>query len=211
MKRRSFIDIAMTLLSVILMGGTMLFPNDLVHQILGIVLLFLWAFHVALNQKWFTSLFRGKYTPFRIMQIVVNIGVLFCAAMLMISGLLMASFVPSEIVGDALGFARVSHLVFSHWYYLFMSFHIGLHLNMMMSKMRLNGIAPKVIIALVSVYGAYAFIVRGVAKYLFLAQQFFFFDFERGYLLFVLDYISILFLFATISHLASKLIFRRKQ
>ncbi|WP_296857434.1 hypothetical protein [Treponema sp.] len=32
-------------------------------------------------------------------------------------------------------------------------------------------------------------------------QQFFFFDLERGYLLFALDYISIIVLFATISHL----------
>lgn len=39
---------------------------------------------------------------------------------------------------------------------------------------------------------------------LVLRQQFFFFDLERGYILFALDYISIILLFAPISHLIAK-------
>ncbi|EEV19155.1 hypothetical protein TREVI0001_0259 [Treponema vincentii ATCC 35580] len=33
------LDIAMTALSIILMGGTVLFPDDKIHQILGMTLL----------------------------------------------------------------------------------------------------------------------------------------------------------------------------
>ena len=64
----------------------------------------------------------------------------------------------------------------------------------------------KILLVLVCAYGIYAFIARGVWKYLILRQQFFFFDLERGYILFALDYISIIILFATISHFIAKLL-----
>ncbi len=194
------LDISMTILSVILMGGTMLFPEERIHQICGIALTVLWAVHVALNRRWFKSLFKGKYQPFRIIQIVVNCGVLICAILLMISGLLMAWFIPADWVGGALGFARITHLLASHWYYIFLAFHIGLHAAMIAGKMKIHGPIPRIICILISLYGVYAFIIRGVWKYMLGLQQFFFFDFEHGYVLFALDYIAILVLFATVMH-----------
>ena len=204
------LDILMSILSVILMGGTMLFPDDRIHQICGIALVVLWAVHVGLNHRWYGSLFKGKYQPFRIMQLIVNCGVLICALLLMISGLLMAWFIPADWVGEALGFARTTHLIASHWYYIFMAFHIGLHAAMIANKIKLHGIILRIICILISLYGVYAFIVRGVWKYMFGLQQFFFFDFNRGYVLFALDYISIIFLFGTLSHYIAKL-FKRGQ
>ena len=198
------LDILMTILSVILMGGTMLFPDDRIHQICGIALVVLWAVHVGLNHRWYGSLFKGKYQPFRIMQLIVNCGVLICALLLMISGLLMAWFIPADWVGGALGFARTTHLIASHWYYIFMSFHIGLHAAMIAGKMKIHGLVPRIICITISLYGVYAFIIRGVWKYMFGLQQFFFFDFNRGYVLFALDYLSILMLFATVIHYIRK-------
>jgi hypothetical protein len=69
---------------------------------------------------------------------------------------------------------------------------------------KLRKILPRILLALVCAYGIYAFIARGVWKYLILQQQFFFFDLERGYILFAIDYISIIILFATLSHLLAK-------
>ena len=66
---------------------------------------------------------------------------------------------------------------------------------------KLRKIIPRFLLALLCAYGLYSFIARGVWKYLILRQHFFFFDLERGYVLFALDYISIIILFATISHL----------
>ena len=39
-------------------------------------------------------------------------------------------------------------------------------------------------------------------QYMFLQQQFFFFDFDKGYVLFAVDYLSILVLFAAVAHYA---------
>ena len=203
---RMTIDITMTILSIILMGGNYLFPADLVHEILGVGLFVLWVAHIILNRHWYGAIFRGNYNPYRVMQSVINCCILFCTIFLMISGIILSNHIFTFFnIQGGLGFARIAHLLASHWYYLFMSLHIGLHVGRLFQNVTAK-IIPRIILALVCAYGLYAFIARGVWKYLILQQQFFFFDFERGYVLFALDYISIIILFATISHLiASRL------
>lgn len=203
---RMTIDITMTILSIILMGGNYLFPADLVHEILGVALFVLWAVHITLNRRWYSAIFRGKYNPYRVMQTVINSCILICTIFLMISGIILSNHIFTFLnIQSGLGFARIAHLLASHWYYLFMSLHIGLHVGRLFQNVTAK-IIPRIILALVCAYGIYAFITRGVWKYLILQQQFFFFDLERGYILFAIDYISIIILFATISHLiASRL------
>lgn len=60
----------------------------------------------------------------------------------------------------------------------------------------------RLLVLLISAYGVYAFISRGLVQYMFLQQQFFFFDFDRSYVLFAVDYLSILVLFAAVAHYA---------
>ena len=203
---RMTIDITMTILSIILMGGNYLFPADIVHEILGVGLFVLWGLHIALNRRWYGAILRGKYNPYRVMQTVINCGILICTIFLMISGIILSNHVFTFLgIEKGLGFARIAHLLASHWYYLFMSLHIGLHVGRLFQNITAK-IIPRIILALVCAYGIYAFIARGVWKYLILQQQFFFFDLERGYILFAIDYISIIILFATISHFIAKLL-----
>ena len=198
------IDIMMTLVSIVLMGGNYLFPADIVHEILGVGLFVLWGVHIALNRRWYGAIFRGKYTPYRVMQTVINCCILICTIFLMISGIILSNHIFTFLnIQGGLGFARIAHLLASHWYYLFMSLHIGLHVGRLFQNVTAK-IIPRIILALVCAYGIYAFIVRGVWKYLILQQQFFFFDLDRGYILFAIDYISIIILFATLSHLLAK-------
>ena len=203
---RMIIDITMTILSIILMGGNYLFPADIVHEILGVGLFVLWGIHITLNRRWYGAIFKGKYNPYRVMQTIINCCILICTIFLMISGIILSNHIFTFLnIQSGLGFARIAHLLASHWYYLFMSLHIGLHVGRLFQNATAK-IIPRIILALVCAYGIYAFIARGVWKYLILQQQFFFFDFEHGNFLFALDYISIIILFATISHLiASRL------
>ena len=206
LRLRMTIDITMTILSIILMGGNYLFPADIVHEILGVGLFVLWALHIILNRRWYGAIFKGKYNPYRVMQTIINCCILICTIFLMISGIILSNHIFTFLnIQGGLGFARIAHLLASHWYYLFMSLHIGLHVGRLFQNVTAK-IIPRIILAMVCAYGIYAFIARGVWKYLILQQQFFFFDLERGYILFALDYISIIILFATISYLiASRL------
>ena len=211
-KIRMPVDITMTLLSIILMGGAYLFPSDIIHEILGMALFLLWAVHITLNRRWYSSIFRGKYNARRIMQTVINCSILICVIFLMISGIILSNHVFTFLgIESGLGFARTAHLLASHWYFLFMSLHIGMHVQMIAGKMKVpregfSSIILRVIFILISLYGIYAFIIRGIWRYLILQQKFFFLDFERGYFLFALDYISIIILFATVIHYINKLL-----
>lgn len=206
---RMSIDITMTILSIILMGGNYLFPADIVHEILGLALFLLWAVHISLNRRWYGAIFRGKYNPYRIMQTVINCCILICTIFLMISGIILSNHLFTFLnIQSGLGFARIAHLLASHWYYLFMSLHIGLHMGRFFQNVAAKNL-PRILLAQTCLYGVYAFIARGVWKYLVLKQQFFFFDLERGYILFTMDYISIIILFATISHFIAKLLKKR--
>ena len=211
-KIRMPVDITMTLLSIILMGGAYLFPSDIIHEILGMALFLLWAVHITLNRRWYSSIFRGKYNARRIMQTVINCSILICVIFLMISGIILSNHVFTFLgIESGLGFARTAHLLASHWYFLFMSLHIGMHVQMIAGKMKVprkgfSSIIMRTIFILISLYGIYAFIIRGIWRYLILQQKFFFLDFERGYFLFVLDYISIIILFATVIHYINKLL-----
>ena len=200
---RMSIDITMTILSVILMGGNYLFPADIVHEILGMGLFVLWGVHIALNRRWYDAIFRGKYNPYRVMQTVINCCILICTIFLMISGIILSNQLFTFLnIQSGLGFARIAYLLSSHWYYLFMSLHIGLHMGRLFQNVVTKKL-PCILLVLTSLYGLYAFIARGVWKYLILKQQFFFFDLERGYILFAMDYISIIILFAVVSRLVA--------
>ena len=132
----------------------------------------------------------------------------------MISGIILSNHLFTFLnIQGSLGFARIAHLLASHWYYLFMSMHIGLHVGMIANRIeesqpqfKARKIISNILLSLACAYGVYAFIIRGVWKYLILKQQFFFFDLERGYILFAVDYISIIILFATVSHFIAKLL-----
>lgn len=208
-KIRLPLDIMMTLVSIVLMGGNFLFPAEIVHEILGVALFVLWAIHIILNRRWYGAIFKGKYNPYRIMQTVINCCILICTIFLMISGIILSNHLFTFLnIQSGLGFARIAHLLSSHWYYLFMSLHIGLHMGRLLQNVAAK-ILPRILLVLVCAYGLYAFIARGVWKYLVLKQQFFFFDLERGYVLFAMDYISIIILFAVVSRLVVASLKRR--
>ena len=163
-KIRLPIDIMMTLVSIVLMGGNYLFPADIVHEILGVGLFVLWSVHIFLNRRWYGAIFKGKYNPYRIMQTVINCCILICTIFLMISGIILSNQLFTFLnIQSGLGFARIAHLLSSHWYYLFMSLHIGLYMGRLFQNVAAK-IIPRILLVLTSLYGLYAFIGRGVWK-----------------------------------------------
>lgn len=136
-KIRLPLDIMMTLVSIVLMGGNFLFPAEIVHEIMGVGLFVLWGVHIALNRRWYSAIFRGKYNPYRVMQTFINCCILICTIFLMISGIILSNHLFTFLnIQSGLGFARIAHLLSSHWYYLFMSLHIGLHVGVITNRIK---------------------------------------------------------------------------
>ena len=215
------LEIPLTILSLVLMGGNMFFPWAPAHEIIGVLLVAVWAVHVYANRRWFKAVFRGRYNPYRIMQTVANCGMLICALLLAISGVMLSNHVFAFLgIESGASFARTAHLLASHWYFVFIALHIGLHVNVIFSRLgvaqfvmksRATLIVSRIAVALASAYGVYAFVERGLWKYLTLQQPFFFMDLERGYVLFFVDYIAMIVAFAVAIIFISSLIRLRQR
>lgn len=212
---RRILDVLMTVISVLLMGGLQAFPDDAVHEILGTALIVLWIAHNVLNRAFYKSLPRGTYTARRIVMVCVNGALIACCLLLAVSGIMLSNRVFAFLgIDRGMGFARAAHLAASHWYYILISLHFLLHAGALASSVPLPGklqcrtgaIAVRAVLLLVCVYGAYAFFLRGYWKYLFLTQPFFFFDTERGFALLIADYCSMFVLFSVIFHFSFRFV-----
>ena len=131
------LEIPLTILSLVLMGGNMFLPWAPAHEIIGVTLMVVWGAHIYANRRWFKATFRGRYNPFRITQAVVNYGMLICVAFLAISGVMLSNHVFAFLgIESGANFARTAHLLASHWYFVFISLHIGLHVGVIFNRLK---------------------------------------------------------------------------
>ena len=119
------VDIAMTALFLLLMGYH-LFEN-VSHEWFGASVFILFLLHNALNYHWYKNLFRGKYTPARIFQTVINL-LLWVAMLLNIASAVMLSRNVFLFLGLSNGsIGRKMHLAATIWSFLLIAMHFGMH------------------------------------------------------------------------------------
>ena len=200
--KRMIVDIAMIIVLPMLMAYSLI--GEAFHEAAGTVMLVLFIWHHWLNRAWFKGLFRGKYTPVRTFRTTINLLLLVFMVLQPVSGILMSKhlylFLPTVISSAT---SREIHMFLAYWGFLFMSIHVGSHLEGMIHKMK-SKVSPIVmrilqaISAVISIYGCYAFVKREIPSYLFLRNAFAFFDYEESKIFFFMDYLSIMFLFGFI-------------
>lgn len=206
------VDAVMTVLLLFLMARQL--TGDVAHEWLGAGMLVLWIVHHVLNRSWYSHLFKGKYTPVRILQTVTNFAVLLSMLGLMISGIILSrevfAFLP---ISGGVALARTLHVLSAFWGFVLMALHLGLHWNRMPGMVQ-KAIGPasakplriilRVVAVLIAGYGIYAFSKNQFLSYLFLTSSFVFFDFERPLPLFFTEYIAVMGLFIFLAHCTFK-------
>jgi hypothetical protein len=217
---RIIIDVMMVVFLPALMARPL--TGNAGHEWIGACMAALFIAHNALNIRWYKNLLSGKYTARRTLQTAINFLVVLSAAGLIVSGLMMSRYVYGFLhVEGGTAFARRLHMVSAYWGFIFMSLHFGLHLG------RIPGTAKRALsiyrqfhasawalrgaAALVAAYGAYAFVRHDIASYLFLRNQFTFFDYDRAALSVFADYAAIMLFFAFAAHYSMKLFSVRKS
>ena len=203
------IDLLMTILLLFQMAYMLI--GNTVHEWVGAVMFFLFIIHHVLNIRWYRNLFKGRYSGFRILQTVINFSVLICMLGLMVSGIIMSrdvfSFLP---IDGGMGFARMLHMVTAYWGFLLMSAHLGLHWGMIMGMVRkirkqkesskLQTWILRILALLISGFGVYAFAKHNLLSYMFMKNQFVFFDMQQPLISFLAEYIAMMGLWASLSY-----------
>ena len=164
--------------------------------------------HNFLNRKWYHHLFKGKYKLYRLVQTILNLSILMMMLGLGYSGMVMAQYLPFSI-GGSLSLVRKMHLACSYWGFVLMSMHLGMHLRQMVHMLKKyihlkNGIL-KLVMVIISLYGIYCFIQNNIISYMFLINEFVFFDFEKNILIVLLEYLSMMGLWVNIGYLITRM------
>lgn len=183
------------------------------HEWIGSGLVLLFVMHNALNRKWYAALLTGRYTPLRAFQTAVNLLCLASMAAAAVSGAAMSRYLYDiPFLSGGASLARTVHMLAAYWGYCFISLHLGLHWSMMLGMMK-NAAAPhdaprwitpllRTAGAAAALLGAHALMRHNLLDYMFLRNQFVFFDTERPLCLFFLDYAAIMALWAWLAHYA---------
>lgn len=184
---RLSVDIGMTVLLFVLMAYQL--TGQFAHEWAGAVMLVVFAAHHILTRQWFLSLGKGKYAPLRVIQTAVDALLLADMLALMVSGIIMSRYVFAFLPPfGRVSTARLLHLAASHWGFVLMGVHLGLHWGGMVGMVRgrlgwkpsrLRQVILWITTAAVGAYGVYAFAANQFGQYLFLQVEFAFFDFAR--------------------------------
>ena len=94
---RRIIDAAMTVVLLFLMAYQVM--GEMAHEWTGISMTILVIVHQILNRKWYGTLFKGKYNPYRILTTVLSILLVLCFAMTAFCGMSMSGYAVPFMYG----------------------------------------------------------------------------------------------------------------
>ena len=185
---RLIVDALLLLLLLCLMSYQV--TGEKLHEWIGVAMTLTVIVHQILNRRWYAAIFKGKYKAYRVLSASVN--VLLLAAMLATAfcGMAMSGYaVPFLYWPGGVFLVRPTHLAMSHWAFLLMGLHLGLHLPVTSGKWKLGErtkAALSVFGAVLGGLGFWLFLRNGMPNYLFFRVPFAFLDYEKaGWLVFL--------------------------
>ena len=197
---RRIVDTAMTVLLLFLMAYQV--TGEALHEWIGIGMTLLIIVHQILNRKWYGALFKGRYTAYRVLSTLITALLLLSFALTAFCGMSMSGHAVPFLYGMApVSFARQMHLSMSHWSFVLMGLHLGLHIPAMTADLKLKGWL-KVILSCLSTcsagIGLWLFLRSGMTDYLFFRVPFAFLDYEKAGWLVLLENLAMLSFWAFI-------------
>ncbi len=186
-KFRQVIDILMTLLLLFLMAYQI--TGEMLHEWIGMWMTLLVILHQILNRKWYAALFKGKYNAYRVVSAALNVLLLLSFAFTAFCGMAMSNYATPFLYGMAkISFVRQMHLSMSHYSFVLMGLHIGMHVPIM-----LNGLSEKrktevyIACSLLAAVGLCLFVKNGCFDYILFKEAFAFLDYDKSALLVLLE------------------------
>ena len=185
---KRIVDAAMTVLLLCLMAYQV--TGEMAHEWIGMSMTALVILHQILNRKWYGALFKGKYNPYRRVTTALNLLLLCSFALTAFCGMSMSSYAVPFLYGIApVFFVRRVHLSISHWAFVLMGLHLGMHIPAMTAGLRLKERTKTILTCIFTCIGGiglWLFVRNGMPNYLLFRVPFAFLDYEKaGWLVFL--------------------------
>ena len=230
------IDVCMTIFLLCLMAYQV--TGEQAREWIGMGMTLLVIIHQVLNRKWYAAIFttkradgmsgrhasgessggtfverrfgrKGKYNAYRILTTIVNVLLLLSFALTAFCGMSMSGYAVPFLYGmTKASFARSMHLSMSHWAFVLMGLHLGLHVPVMTAKWKMaNKVkwALSVLFCILAGIGLFLFLKNGMPDYMFFRVPFAFLDYEKAGSLVIFENILMLLFWAFIGTQAALL------
>ena len=186
---KRIVDAAMTVLLIFLMAYQV--TGEMAHEWIGIVMTVLVIIHQILNRKWYGTLFREKYNPYRTVTTILNILLLISFALTAFCGMSMSGHAVPFLYGMApVSFVRGMHLSMSHWSFVLIGLHLGMHIPVITNGLKLKGRTKTVltcVFACIGGIGLWLFLRNNMPDYLLFRVPFAFLDYDKAGVLVFLE------------------------
>ena len=150
MNIRMVIDVLMTILLLCLMAYQI--TGEFLHEWIGVIMTFFVIVHQIINRKWYAALLKGKYNMYRLVTTLINLLLIVSFFLTAICGMSMSSHAVPLFYGILkISFSRSMHLAFSHWSFVLMGLHLGMHIPIILLSLKISDRAKQLIYALSSV------------------------------------------------------------
>jgi hypothetical protein len=180
--KRKIVDAAMTVVLLFLMAYQV--TGEAAHEWIGVSMTILVIVHQILNRRWYSALFKGRYNPYRSLTTVLNILLVLCFAMTAFCGMSMSGYAVPFMYGLApVSFVRRMHLSMSHWAFVLMGLHLGMHIPAKAAGLKWSDRTRNMFTGLSTFaagLGLYLFIRNGMPDYLFFRVPFAFLDYDKA-------------------------------
>ena len=181
-KIKRFVDAAMTVLLLCLMAYQVM--GEVLHEWIGMGMTVLVIIHQILNRKWYGALFKNNYNAYRVLTAAINILLLCSFALTAFCGMSMSGHAVPFLYGMApVSFARQMHLSMSHWAFVLMGLHLGMHIPAMAAGLKLNDKTKTpltCVFTCIGGIGLWLFLRSGIPNYLFFRVPFAFLDYDKA-------------------------------
>lgn len=207
------IDLAMTAALPMLMCYSIV--DEMAHEVIGVVMFYIFIVHHILNFGWIKMLFKGKYNLQRSVNTAVNGLVFLCMIGLMYSSIVISKCIFTFINIRGAMTARTVHMLCSYWGLVLMSIHFGMHIRQVAAIMKIRNktfiLVMRIVFGIIASVGIYEFISLRFATYMFGIVQFVFIDTTASVVLTSLKYLSVMGLFAYMGYGVSVLLSRKTK
>ena len=141
------IDIGMTICLLLLMPYSLL--SETAYEWIGMAMLVLFISHYILNHKWVTSVRKGKYNAFRVIQTVLVIIMLILIMGSMISGILLSNHIFKwiKISGTYMTARQIGDYLIMRMHFVFYDYEEGVF------PFLIDYLAVMILIAFIGYYG----------------------------------------------------------
>jgi Domain of unknown function (DUF4405) len=207
-------DLVMTVLMLLAMAYYI--TGNMVHEVVGVVVLLLFIVHNFLNRRWYKAILKGTHNVRRILQIGINLLFLGTMVLMMISAVLISSdlFPYIPIKNDMT--LRQLHVQTAYWGFIIMAVHIGFSWGMIINSVRrmtgitgtsrIRTIGLRILAVLIVAYGVHASFKREMGSKLFIYNPFGNWFNDNSTVGFLIDHLSIMGIYICGTHYALKFI-----